>query len=109
MLKKIVQVRNIYSTIVVSFVLFLSSHAFAANVIDKPQGGSGIMDDQQVQMWVTFLNWILSSGGAAYAALLGYGALKHIKHGEYGQGFSGLTSSFLAGGITYFVHAYFLK
>jgi hypothetical protein len=109
MLKKMIQIKNVYSILSTSFVLFLSSHAFAANVIDAGTGTTGLQGDTQVQMWVTFLNWILSSGGAAYAALLGYGALKHVKHGEYGPGFSGLTSSFLAGGITYFVHTYFLK
>lgn len=109
MLKKMIQIQNLYSILAINFFLFLSSRAFAANVIDQSPTGPGIGGDAQVQMWVTFLNWILSAGGGGYAALLGYGALKHIKHGEYGSGFSGLTASFLAGGITYFVHTYFLK
>lgn len=99
-----------YFSLCASLAIFIVNNAYATNIIDN--GGAtpgGIQGDAQVQMWVSAINWLLSAGGGVFAAILGFGALKHIKHGEYGPGLSGLTASALAGGITYFVHTFFIK
>ena len=88
-------------------LILTTNNAFAENVITK--GTGAIESDANVVSWVSLINWVLTAGGGVYASVLGYGALKHVRHGEYGSGFNGLTAAALAGGITYFVHTYLTK
>ncbi|MBX9839225.1 MAG: hypothetical protein K2X69_13050 [Silvanigrellaceae bacterium] len=88
-------------------IILISNNAFAENVITK--GSGAIESDANVVSWISLINWALTAGGGVYASVLGYGALKHVKHGEYGSGINGLSAAALAGGITYFVHTYLAK
>ena len=97
-----------YSFVGSCFALFLANTASATNVIDPTTGGT-IANDPMMKQWTDVLNWGLSGFGMVFAAILGFGALKHIKHGEYASAVGGLSASALAGAITYFVHTYFSK
>lgn len=87
--------------------LLISNSALAENIIVK--GNGAIESDANVVSLVSLINWGLTAGGGVFAANLAFGALKHVKHGEYAPAINGLVAAAIAGSTTYLVHTYLIK